>query len=136
MRHGTVTTAVPGFEVDSDLIGSLRAIDPNRSWYDDSGAVISPWHPYTKTSEKPVPVGALQTYQLELHPRLRSVRPAHRLQVVLTTQSDRLILNAPQLSGLVGGRYTVLAGRSWINLPILAPDAFSATVDPHAVGLR
>jgi predicted acyl esterase len=133
---GTVTTAVPGFEVDGDLAGSLRAVDPGKSWYDDSRALVSPYHPYSRASERVVPVGTVQRYDVELHPRVWSLAPGHRLQVVLSTQSDRLVPTAPQLRALAGGTYSVVLRDSFLNVPVLPFHAFPPLGDPTRTGLR
>ncbi|MCW2755717.1 MAG: peptidase, partial [Marmoricola sp.] len=129
-------TAVPGFEVDGDLAGSLRAIDEAKSWYDDGGTLISPWHPLSRASEKVVPVGEVQRYDIELHPRVWTLQPGHRLQVVLSTQSNRLVPTLPQLAALAGGTYSLVARDSWLSVPVLPLHAFPATPDPTRSGLR
>jgi predicted acyl esterase len=133
---GTVTTAVPGFEVDGDLAGTLRAVDPARSWYDAAGTLISPYHPYTRASERVVPVGTAQRYDVELHPRVWSLAPGHRLQLVLSSQSNRLVPTAPQLQALAGGTYSFTARDSWLSVPVLPLHAFPRTADPTSTGLR
>jgi hypothetical protein len=133
---GTTVSAVPGFEVDGDLAGTLRAVDPSKSWYDADGTLVSPYHPYTRDSESTVPVGAVQRYDIELHPRVWSLPPGHRLQVVLSTQSNRLVPTAPQLRALAGGTYSLVAGGSWLSVPVLPLHAFAGTPDPTAAGLR
>jgi putative CocE/NonD family hydrolase len=133
---GTVTTAVPGFEVDGDLAGTLRAVDSTKSWYDASGTLISPYHSYSQASESIVPVGRAQRYDIELHPRVWSLPPGHRLQVVLSTQSNRLVPTLPQLQALAGGSYSLVARDSWLSVPVLPLQAFPATLDPTKAGLR
>lgn len=51
---GTVTTVVPALEVDGALMASHRAIDRQRSWYDDEGRLIYPHHPFTQAAERPL----------------------------------------------------------------------------------
>jgi predicted acyl esterase len=133
---GTVTTAVPGFEVDGDLAGTLRAIDPVKSWYDGSGTLISPHHTYSQASETLVPLGRPQRYDIELHPRVWSLAPGHRLQVVLSSQSNRLVPTLPQTQALAGGMYSFVARDSWLAAPLLPSNAFPATADPTEAGLR
>ncbi|MCU1621503.1 MAG: peptidase [Frankiales bacterium] len=133
---GTVTTAVPGFEVDGDLAGTLRAVDPGKSWYGAAGTLISPHHPYSRASERTVPIGTPQRYDLELHPRVWSLAPGHRLQLVLSSQSNRLVPTLPQLRALAGGTYSFVAGQSWLTVPVLPPHAFPVTADPTTTGLR
>ncbi|MDX6216344.1 MAG: uncharacterized protein QOG99_1928, partial [Frankiales bacterium] len=116
---GTVTTAVPGFEVDGDLAGTLRVVDPGKSWYDTAGTLLSPYHPYSRASERTVPVGTPQRYDIELHPRVWSLAPGHRLQLVLSSQSNRLVPTLPQLRALAGGTYAFVAGESWLTVPVL-----------------
>ena len=131
-----MTTAVPGFEVDGDLAGTLRAVDPAKSWYDAAGALISPYHPYSRASERIVAVDRVQRYDIELHPRVWTLPQGHRLQVVLSTQSNRLVPTGPQLQGLAGGSYSLVARDSWLSVPVLPLHAFPAASDPTKVGLR
>jgi putative CocE/NonD family hydrolase len=133
---GTTTTAVPGFEVDGDLAGTLRAVDWAKSWYDAAGTLLSPHHPYTRASERLVPVGRAQRYDIELHPRVWSLAPGHRLQVVLSTQSNRLVPTQPQLRALAGGTYSLVARDSWLSVPVLPLHVFPVIADPTKSGLR
>ncbi|MCW2672631.1 MAG: peptidase [Frankiales bacterium] len=133
---GTVTTAVPGFEVDGDLAGSLRAVDPSKSWYDGSGTLVSPHHTYSHADESVVPTGRPRRYDIELHPRVWTLAPGHRLQVVLSSQSNRLVPTLPQTQALAGGSYSFAARDSWLAVPILPRNAFPATVDPTKAGLE
>jgi hypothetical protein len=135
---GTVKTAVPGFEVDGILLGSQRAVDPSRSWHDSHGRLTAPYHPFSVASARAVPTGSFQGYDIELRPRLWSVQPGHRLQVVLTTEYREITPSAPQHAVLAGGLYDIGYGgstASYLNLPLLPLDVFPAAGDPTKVGL-
>ncbi|MDX6200152.1 MAG: uncharacterized protein QOJ79_3303 [Actinomycetota bacterium] len=135
---GTVTTAVPGFEVDGILLGSQRKVDPSRSWHDSSGRLTAPYHPFSINTSKAVPTGTFQSYDIELRPRLWSVQPGHSLRVVLTTQYREITPSAPQVASLAGGVYDIGYGgdtTSYLNLPLLPLDVFPPAGDPTKVGL-
>jgi predicted acyl esterase len=135
---GTVKTAVPGFEVDGILLGSQRRVDPSRSWHDSHGRLTAPYHPFSIASSQAVPTGSVQGYDIELRPRIWSVQPGHRLQVVLTTQYREITPSVPQAALLVGGLYDIGYGgstASYLNLPLLPLNAFPAAGDPTKVGL-
>ena len=130
------TTTVPG--IDGALIGTARAVDKDRSWTDSAGRFITPFHPFTTTSEKPVPTGEVVRYDVEMVPRMWSVQPGHKLQLVLTSQNAEIEPTTPQLQGLAGGTYTIQRGgakASHINLPLLPLNAFARAADPTKEGL-
>jgi predicted acyl esterase len=135
---GTVTTAVPGFEVDGILLGSQRKVDASRSWHDSRGRLTAPYHPFSAAAARVVPTGAFQDYDIELRPRLWSVQPGHSLRVVLTTQYREITPSAPQVAALAGGVYDIGYGgstASYIDLPLLALNVFPTAGDPTTAGL-
>jgi len=135
---GTATTVTPAVEVDGALDGSERAVVVKRSWTDDAGRLILPFHPFTSASVSPVPAGKVERYDIEMLPRVWSLQPGHSLQLVIASQSPILQPTGPQLASLAGGSYTLSYGgpaASYLNLPLLAPDAFATTSDPATAGI-
>ncbi|MEY2475352.1 MAG: uncharacterized protein QOG87_667, partial [Actinomycetota bacterium] len=135
---GTVSTALPGLEVDGAVLGTQRAVDPDRSWYGRDGEVIVPYHPYATSSAQAVPIGELVTYHIELHPRMWVVEPGHRIQLVIASQDRLLAPTQPQLARLAGGVYQVGRGgqtASALHVPLVARDTFGPAGDPAVSGL-
>jgi predicted acyl esterase len=109
-----------------NLVGSLRALDLGRSWFDRHGIDIRPYGDFhTDHYLKPE-----KPYRLDfpLSQRLASIAPGHSLRVVLTTQTplascgtlvgrDPCFPTAPQQATLPG-TYEVSLGLSQINLPL------------------
>jgi predicted acyl esterase len=89
------------------LLGSLRAVDPSRSWTAD-GMTLMPYHPYTQASARPVPTGAVTEYQIEIFPTLATTGAGDRLRLTLSTADTPHLTPRPeQLPELAGGVYTV-----------------------------
>jgi predicted acyl esterase len=118
------------------MMGSLRAIDPSRSWTDARGTVIQPWQ--TLERDDYLKPGKVYRFDLGLAPRLWAINPGHSLRLELTTQSpldvcppsgapprngtDPCRLTAPQQASVPGGVYKILYGPKWpsaLNLPQL-----------------
>ncbi|HZU59915.1 MAG TPA: CocE/NonD family hydrolase [Solirubrobacteraceae bacterium] len=89
------------------LLGSLRAVDRARSWV-AGGAMLLPYHTYTKASARPVVPGRVTEYQIELFPTLAKIARGDRLRLTLsTTDSPHLTPLPAQLPQLSGGVYTI-----------------------------
>jgi putative CocE/NonD family hydrolase len=89
------------------LLGSLRAIDPSRSWSAD-GTTILPYHPYTQESADPVVPGAIEKYQIQVFPTLVTLAAGDSLRVTIsTTDTPHLVPIPSQLEQLVGGQYQI-----------------------------
>ena len=89
------------------LLGSLRAVDPSRSWSAD-GTTILPYHPYTQASTEPVVPGAIEEYQIQVFPTLVTLAAGDRLRVTIaTTDTPHLVPIPSQLQQLVGGQYQI-----------------------------
>jgi predicted acyl esterase len=132
---GTATQVTSGA-----LLGSMRAVNPALSWYDQNGVLIRPDHPFS--GDKYVPAGKVRAYDISLWPQLLAIQPGHSLRLVLSTQEEAAdclpvlvlaiprpacgALTAPQQQTLPDGVYTVYYGpsRSTIELPLLPPGAF------------
>jgi predicted acyl esterase len=121
------------------LIGSLRAIDTTKSWYDQAGRLIYPYHPFTQASEQPVPIGQVERYDISMSTRNISISPGYRLSLKIMTQSGSytgafgtgsLSPTQPQLTALQGGVYQIehsSDAKSVINLPMLPYNYFKAS---------
>ncbi len=122
------------------LLGSQSQLDAERSWHDDTGAVIWPW-PLLLRDEYLQP-DRMQRFDLFLALRQWGLAPGHRVRLVLSTQSPASVcppdgepsfvsepcrLTAPQQATLPGGVYRIGFGKgepSSLNLPLLAYRAF------------
>ena len=145
---GQVTQIATG-----DIVGSMRAEDRVRSWYDRKGLVTLPYHPYT--ADHYAAAGTVQRYDITLTPSLYAVPSGDHLQLVLTSQapSDECasllsalttplpcLLSAPQKKTIPGGVYQILWGPSHpssVNVPVLAEGSVQPTtsgVTPSSSG--
>ncbi len=89
------------------LLGSLRAIDRGRSWT-AGGLTVLPYHPYTRSSARPVTPGAVTEYQIQIFPTLATIAAGDRLRLTLATVDTPHLVPLPrQLSQLAGGVYTI-----------------------------
>jgi uncharacterized protein len=92
------------------LLGSLRAVDPARSW-SAGGTTVLPYHPYTQASAQPVTPGAMTEYQIQIFPTLVTIASGDSLRLTLSTADTPHLTPLPtQLPNLAGGVYTI--GRS------------------------
>jgi putative CocE/NonD family hydrolase len=89
------------------LLGSLRAVDPGRSWTVD-GITLLPYHPYTLSSARPVTPGKVTEYQIEIFPTLATIAAGNRLRLTLSTADTPHLSPLPgELPQLAGGLYTI-----------------------------
>lgn len=144
---GTLNDVTPSGQVTQistgTLLGSLRAINPARSWYDRNHLITLPYHPYTK--DHYAAAGTVQRYDITMTPSLYNVPRGDHLQFVLTTQapSDKCasllsalttplpcILSTPQKRTVPGGVYHILWGSSHassVNVPFLPKGTVHST---------
>ena len=126
-----------------NLIGSLRSVNKSYSWFDETGLMVLPYHPYI--TNKYAAAGSLQRYDIEMTPTLYTVATGHHLRLVVSTQpatkdcaSLLSALKTPlpclptnsQLATLKGGQFQLLWGPSTpssVNVPVLAQDALPVT---------
>lgn len=105
------------------LLGSFRAVDRRRSWYVGSGKAILPYHPYTRASVRPVPVGVPVRYDVEVFPTFARLAAGHRLRLTLTTADiPHLLATAAELQNLTGGVYRIERNRrfaSYLEVPLV-----------------
>lgn len=102
------------------LLGSLRALDRSRSWFQD-GRLVLPWHPYTSASARPVPAGRAVGLDVEVYPTMARIAPGDRLRLTLTAGDTALQPSPVQISRLAGGRYTIIRSGSSITVPLASP---------------
>ena len=112
------------------LLGSARALDTGRSWYQD-GRLVLPFHPFTAATASPVPPGTVQRYDLQVFPTMARIPAGHRIRVTITT-SDTPHETPPgnQVASLVGGIYQVqrnAAHASFVDLPLARPGGFATS---------
>lgn len=111
------------------LLGSHRALDPERSWYLPDGTVLRPHHVSTRSAVRPVEPGELTGYDIEIFPTAAMIAPGHRLRLTLTTYDfPHLVPTAPARRALAGGTYRLHQGGptpSFLLLPLADPDGLS-----------
>ena len=67
------------------LLGSFRALDHSRSWFDARGLLVRPAHPYDE--DRYVPPNTVKRYDIALDPILWRIAAGHALRLVLSTQA-------------------------------------------------
>ncbi|GBE67131.1 acyl esterase [Mycobacterium sp. MFM001] len=111
------------------LLGSHRALDPDRTWYLDDGTVLRPHHLSTRDAVEPVVPGEVTRYDVEIFPTAALIAPDHRLCLTLTTYDfPNLVPTKPSRRALAGGRYQVHQGGatpSHIVIPLADPDSLA-----------
>jgi predicted acyl esterase len=104
------------------LLGTLRAVDPARSWPGGPGGWLLPHHPLTEASRLPVTPGAWIPYDLEVRPVFATLAAGHRLRVVIGS-ADVPHLLPPLRAGLplTGGIATIgydPGAPSFLDVPV------------------
>ncbi len=111
------------------LLGSLRQVDPARSWAGANGKWLLPVHPLTAASSQPVAPGQVTRYDIEVFPTFAAIPAGWRLRVTLTTSdTPHLAPTAVQLPHLIGGVYQVqrhAGAASYLNVPLAPAAAFA-----------
>ena len=114
---GTSTELTAGL-----LAASFRAVDRSRSRI-IGGAVLQPWHPFTRASVEPVTPGEPMLLQVEIFPTSAVIRPGHRLRIAVgPSDFPHAASPVPQLLGQAGGIVTILhdaAHPSHVVLPVV-----------------
>ncbi len=110
------------------LLGSFRALDAGNTWFARHRRPLAPYHPYTKASAAPVPVGSVVRYDIEIFPIVDELLPGHRLRLTLTTSDlPHLLPLASQAATLAGGVYRIersVHAPSYLEAPLAAATAF------------
>ena len=111
------------------LLGSHRALDPDRTWYLPDGTVLRPHHFSTRSAVKPVVPGEVTRYDVEVFPTAALIGPGHRLRLTVTTYDfPHLVPTKPARRALAGGSYQLHQGGptpSQLLIPVADPDSFS-----------
>jgi uncharacterized protein len=112
------------------LLGSLRALDPARTWSLPDGTVLHPHHISTRATAQPVIPGELTRYDIEIFATAALIESGHRLRLTLTTYDfPHLVPSKPARRALAGGRYQLRQGGttpSYLVIPLAdAPDESS-----------
>ena len=132
-------------------LGSQREIDPVNSWRDKTGVITRPYFMLTHDNL----LTPHQPYELnvDLHTRISSIAPGHRLKLTLTTKATEAdkkvslgrlpsVYTEPQQQTLPGGEYTILTGvntPSAVHLPLLPYGSFPTAASgrtPYAINPR
>lgn len=110
------------------LLGSHRALDPDRTWYLPDGTVLRPHLLSTRSAVEPVVPGELTRYDIEIFPTAAMIEPGHRLRLTVTTYDfPHLVPTKPARRALVGGSYQLHHGGptpSHLLIPVADPDSF------------
>ena len=110
------------------LLGSHRALDPDRTWYLPDGTVLRPHHFSTRSAVKPVVPGEVTRYDVEVFPTAALIEPGHRLRLTVTTYDfPHLVPTKPARRALAGGSYQLHQGGpapSQLLIPVADPDSF------------
>jgi predicted acyl esterase len=110
------------------LLGSHRALDPDRTWYLSDGTVLKPHHISTRSAVKPVVPGELTRYDIEVFPTAALLESGHRLRLTVTTYDfPHLVPTVPARRALAGGSYRLHQGGptpSHLLIPVADPDSF------------
>lgn len=126
------------------LLGSLRALNEDRSWVikddsetkpkehkgtysqaskaSDEGRLLRPLHPFTQASEQLVEPGTIERYDIFMDPVFARIRPGHRLRLAVRTNASWAIPLAKDLNDVIG-TYQVQRSRddaSFINIPLIS----------------
>lgn len=123
---GTETTFVNG-----GVIGSLRDVDKNRSWFDANGVNVQPH--LSLSANAYLKPGVVYRFDFSLFPRLQSILPGHSLRATIssklpasqcgpTSYNSGCVHTVPQIQTLSGGTYSLQRSGQYpsaLNLPIL-----------------
>jgi uncharacterized protein len=111
------------------LLGSHRALDPDRTWYLPDGTVLRPHHFSTRSAVKPVIPGDVTRYDVEIFPTAALLESGHRLRLTVTTfDFPHLVPTKPARRALTGGSYQLHQGGptpSHLLIPVADPDSFN-----------
>jgi putative CocE/NonD family hydrolase len=109
------------------LLGSHRALDPERTWYLPDGTVLKPHHISTRAAVKPVVPGELTRYDVEIFPTAALLDSGHQLRLTVTTfDFPHLVPTVPARRALAGGTYRLHQGGptpSHLLIPVAEPDS-------------
>jgi hypothetical protein len=106
------------------LLASQRALDRKKSTYSPDGALIRPYHPFTRESQQPVAPNDPAEYQIEIYPTSQVFKKGHEIRLTIGT-ADTPATETP-LPDLVNetGTITLLHGPAYpsnVLLPVIGP---------------
>ena len=114
------------------LLGSMRALDKEASWWAPDGNPLLPYHPYTRASVVAVPVGKVTRYDIEIFPTVARIAKGHQLRLTLTTSdTPHLLPTRTQAADLAGGVYALQRNKgaaSFLEAPLVASTEFPKPV--------
>lgn len=117
---GRATPVATGYQ-----LASFRENDESRSWFLD-GKLVRPYHPFTQSSRRPLPIGAVERVDVEISPVLARLKAGHRLRVAIVSGIAPVLTPPPgELAQTVGGTMRVQrssGAASHINVPLIASD--------------
>jgi len=119
---------------DGILLGSMRNLDAQHSWYGSNGALIQPSHTFTQATQQFLTPNSTVKMDISLVPNFTLIPAGYRIQLVLTTQPPSyhvpLTLTPTQNNNLAFGVYTVShspQGASSVTLPLASPSMFTTS---------
>ena len=90
------------------LAASMRKLDPSRSRVVD-GALLQPWHPFTRDGVEPVAAGEPMRLDIEIFPTNAWLAPGHRLRLSIgPSDFPHAISPAPMAADTAGGVIQIL----------------------------
>lgn len=107
------------------LLGSMRAVDTERSWRSAGDGWLLPYHQLTADAHQPVAPGQLTRYDIEVRPVFATLPAGHRLRVTIGTGDLVHLIPPPTATtaaDILGGQYELHhdpAAPSWIDLPVV-----------------
>lgn len=130
--HATIEDVAPdGTSVPvtlGALLGSMRRVDRSQSWYDRTGKLVTPYHPFTAFSSAPLARGVVTRLDIELFGTVWHFARGHKLRLTITTSDQPwAVPSASQVTKLAGGVYAIQRNRvaaSFVNLPLTDPSRF------------
>jgi uncharacterized protein len=114
---------------DGAILGSMRDVDRSKSWFDENGMSIRPYHPLLR--DEYLKPGLIGQFDVELFPKVQAIPPGYSVRMTITTTPptcvagighDPCYLTAPQQHTVPGGTYSVQRSSRYpsvVNLPLL-----------------
>lgn len=102
-------------------LGSMRALDPGRSWTAPDGGYMLPWLRLTESARTPVPIDTVVRYDIEVRPAFATITAGHRLRLRIATADFPHIVPLADMADLAGATYQVhhdAVTPSFIDLPV------------------
>jgi hypothetical protein len=128
-------TGVVTKEGDGVLLGSMRSLDTQQSWYGTGNTLIQPSHPFTQASQQLLNTGTTYRLDISVLPNFTLIPAGDKVQLQLSTSSPSNFhtVMAPtpqQTANLNYGVYTVdhsSQDTSSLTLPLASPTMFTTS---------